>query len=67
VLMGEKGEGQPWFHWLGLLKCSKPMHALFKHVLLHVQVLVHHIVVSMEVEKDLKPFSKISEKLQLKF
>lgn len=65
--MGEKGEGQSWFHRMGLLKCSKPMHALFKHVLLHVQVHANHIVMSMEVEKDLKPFLKISKKLEPKF
>jgi hypothetical protein len=65
--MGEKGERQPWFHRMGLLKCSKPMHALFKHVLLHVQVHANHIVASMEVEKYLKLFLKISKKLDTKF
>jgi len=43
------------------------MHALFKHNLLHVQMFVHHIIVLVEVEKDMKPFLKIFEKLEPRF
>jgi hypothetical protein len=61
---GEEGEKLPWFHQMGPLKCSKPMHTILKHIFLHVQMLVRNIVMLMEVEKDPKPFSKISKKLK---
>jgi hypothetical protein len=62
--MGEEGEKLLWFHQMGPLKCSKPMHVIFKHIFLHAQVLMHNIVMLMEVEKDPKPFKKISRKLE---
>jgi hypothetical protein len=62
--MGEKGKGLSWSHWMGLSKCLKPMHTLFEHTLLHVQVFVHDIIKLMTVEKDSKPFPKISKNLE---
>jgi len=50
-----------WSHWMGLSKCLKLMHTLFKHTLLHVQVFVHDIFELMKVEKDPKPSPKISK------
>jgi hypothetical protein len=44
---------------------GEPMHALLKHTFLHVQVLVCDGIMPMEVEKDLKPYLKISRKLKL--
>jgi len=43
---------------------GEPMHALLKHTFLHVQVLVCDGIMPMEVEKDLKPYLKISRKLK---
>jgi len=59
--MSEKGKGLSWSHWMGLSKCLKLMHTLFKHTLLHVQVFVHDIFELMKVEKDPKPSPKISK------
>jgi hypothetical protein len=63
--MVEQGKGLPWFHWMKLLKCLEPMHTLFKHIFLHVQVPSCNAIVPMEVEKYLKPFAKISKKVEL--
>jgi len=63
--MVEKKIGVSWFHYMGLLKCSKPMHTLFGCTLLHVQVPTCDVVVRLEVEKDSNPFSNIFEKLEL--
>jgi hypothetical protein len=64
LLSSEEGEKLLWFHQMGPLKRSKPMLVIFKHILLHVQVFLHNIVMLMEVEKDPKPFSKISKMLK---
>jgi hypothetical protein len=63
--MVEKKEGLSWFHWMGLLKCSKPMHTLFGCSLLHVQMPTRDVVVPLEVEKDSNAFSIFFEKLKL--
>ncbi len=49
------------------LKCLEPMHALLEQTPLHVQKPMHNVVMLMEVEKDLKLFPNISEKLEHKF
>lgn len=65
MLMSEEGEGLLWCYQMGLLECLKPMHALLKHIFLHVQVHVCDIIMPMEVYKDSKPSSKIFGKLEL--
>jgi hypothetical protein len=50
--MGEKGKRMLWFHRMGPLECSKPMHTLFKCMFLHVQMHLNDIVMPMEVEND---------------
>jgi len=49
---------------MGPLEYLEPMHALFLNFFLHVQMHVHDVITLMEVEKDLKPFWKISSKLK---
>jgi hypothetical protein len=62
--MGEKNKGLFWFHPMGPSECLEPMHALFKHIPLCVQVPMCDIVEPMEVENYPKPFPKIFEKLK---
>jgi hypothetical protein len=61
--MGEKGKRLLKSHRMGS-KCSKPMHALLKHTLLHMQVPMCDTIVLMGVEKDPKTFLKFFEKLK---
>jgi hypothetical protein len=44
----------------GMPKCLEPMHTLFEHILLHVQM----SIISMEVDKHPKTYPKISKKLK---
>lgn len=48
---------------MGSSKSSKPMHALLKHTLLHVQMPMCETIVLMEVEKDPRAFLNFFEKL----
>ncbi len=56
--MGEKGKRMSWFHQMGPLESSKPMHTLLKCMFLHVQMHLSDIIMHMAMENDPKPFPK---------